>query len=123
MILGVGVDLVSVPRLAQILARSPRFAARVFHVREQTQAAGRPERLAARFAAKEAWLKAMGLPLFSVPLVDVWVDLADNGQPRLELSGRAAELAAERGVAACHLSLSHTAETAAAFVVLEGGGS
>lgn len=123
MIVGIGADLVSVRRLEKILDRSPLFARRVFHAVEQAQAAGRPERLAARFAAKEAWLKALGLPLFSAPLTDIWVENAPDGRPLLRIEGKAAQLAGARGVARCHLSLSHTPDTALAVVVLEGEGA
>jgi len=122
MIVGIGVDLVSVPRLAKILNRSPRFRRRVYHETELAQTADRPERLAARFAAKEAWLKALGLPLFSVPLTDVWVATGPGGKPELHTAGKAAQIARERGVARCHLSLSHTSDAAVAVVVLEGEG-
>ncbi|MDP8225417.1 MAG: holo-ACP synthase [Candidatus Lernaella stagnicola] len=120
MILGVGVDLVSVPRIERIIARSPRFLRRVYHPVEIEEANGRPDRFATRFAAKEAWLKAMALPLFTVPLTEVRIEIGRSGQPQLHLDGRAAELARERNVHNCHVSLSHTATEAVAVVVLEG---
>ncbi len=122
-ILGVGVDMVSVTRLRRIVARSPRFCRRVYHENELTQTANRPERLAARFAAKEAWLKAMGLPLFSTPLTDIRVQLDPSGKPNLVLTGAALALSRKRGVTRCHVSLSHTDTDAIAVVVLEGEGS
>jgi len=117
---GVGVDLVSVERLGWILERTPRFRSRVFHPVEIRQAADRPDRLAARFAAKEAWLKAMQLPLFSVALTEIWVENDDDGRPRLRTTGGAAALLAARGVTEIHLSLSHDDRQAIAMVVLEG---
>lgn len=120
MIRGVGVDLVSVDRLRRILERTPRFRSRVFHPVEIRQAADRPDRLAARFAAKEAWLKAMQLPLFSVALTEIWVENDDDGRPRLRTAGGAAALLAARGVRKIHLSLSHDDHQAIAMVVLEG---
>ena len=120
MILGIGTDLVSVERIARIIARSPRFVQRVFHPQEQNDANGRADRLAVRYAAKEAWLKAMGLPLFSVALPDVFVEIKATGQPILCLAGKAAELAEEHGMEFCHLSLTHEKSYALAVVVLEG---
>jgi holo-[acyl-carrier protein] synthase len=117
---GVGVDLVSVERLRRILERTPRFRSRVFHPVEIRQAADRADRLAARFAAKEAWLKAMQLPLFSVALTEIWVETDDDGRPRLLTTGTAALLMESRGVKQIHLSLSHDDDRAIAMVVLEG---
>jgi holo-[acyl-carrier protein] synthase len=123
MILGVGADLVAVERIRRALDRSPRFAAHVFHPDEIAETRGRPQNLAARFAAKEAWLKAMGLPLFSVALPDVRVRCGADGRPVLQLADRASALSRERGVRAIHLSLAHEGDYALAWVVLEGGNS
>ncbi len=121
MILGVGTDLVAIARVERALTRSPRFAGRVFHPQEIAEAQQRPAGLAARFAAKEAWLKAMGLPLFAVALTDICVSCGVDGRPGLQLANEAATLSERRGVRAVHLSLTHERDYALAFVTLEGG--
>ena len=73
--------------------------------------------LAARFAAREAVMKALGLGLGAFGFHDVWVSRADSGEPSLIVAGRALELAKERGVSTWHLSLTHTDLVAIAYVV------
>jgi holo-[acyl-carrier protein] synthase len=114
---GVGVDLVDVARLAAALERRPRLAARLFTERERVDARGRPERLAARFAAKEATWKALGVGIGSTGFHDVEIVRAPGGEPGLRLSGRAAELAGRLGVGRWFVSLTHTATAAGAIVV------
>lgn len=124
-VLGVGVDAVDVDRLRRTLERTPSFAARVFTESERGATAARRDPvpgLAARFAAKEAVMKALGVGLGAFALHDVEVRRLESGQPVLELSGRASELAAERGVGAWHLSLTHTALVAVAVAVATGPG-
>jgi holo-[acyl-carrier protein] synthase len=78
------------------------------------------QRLAARFAAKEAALKALGAGLGACKFVEIEVVRdADSGRSVLALHGAAAALAAERGAASLHLSMSHTEARATAFVVAE----
>ena len=120
MIIGVGADLVAVERIERALARSPRFASRVFQLSEMEETAGSATRLAARFAAKEAWLKAMGIPLFAAPLTDIVVACGADGRPAMRLRDKAADLSRARGVQTIHLSLSHDRGYALAFVMLEG---
>jgi holo-[acyl-carrier protein] synthase len=115
--LGVGVDIVDVPRFALALERHPRIVERLFTQHEREDAHARPERLAARFAAKEAVLKALQVGIGAVPWKSIEVRRAPSGAPRIELHGEAAELAAQAGVATLYVSMSHTAMTAAAFVV------
>lgn len=124
MILGTGVDLVDVERIAQAVARhGDRFLQRVFTPGEiaycDSSAAHRASRLAARFAAKEAALKALGIGLREVKWTDMEVTRDEQGKPSLRLSGRLAEIAAHRGVTRLHLSLSHTKQYAIAQVVAE----
>ena len=114
---GVGVDVVDVERFAAVLARRARFAERVFTPGERADARDAPERLAARFAAKEATMKCLGVGLGAVGLHDVEVRREPSGAPRLVLHGAAAALARERGALSWHVSLTHTAITAAAVVV------
>jgi holo-[acyl-carrier protein] synthase len=125
MILGLGMDVVEIGRIARIIdgppGRAERFLARVFTPGEQADCAGRRDRaagLAARFAAKEAASKALGAPE-GIRWLDVEVTRTE-GPPRLLLAGTAAATAAARGVTRTHLTLTHDAGVAAATVVLEG---
>nr|PZN69698.1 MAG: 4'-phosphopantetheinyl transferase [Bacillota bacterium] len=125
MILGTGVDIVAVERLARAVDRhGERFLRRVFTPAElaycESGRRQRAQRLAARFAAKEAVLKALGIGLREVRWTDAEVCRDATGRPSLRLSGRLAEIAAARGAARIHLSLSHTREYAVAQVVIEG---
>jgi holo-[acyl-carrier protein] synthase len=123
-ILGVGVDLVSIPRIAQILRRhGERFARRILSSDEWPAylAAARPERLLAkRFAAKEALAKALGTGL-RPPMVFHAASVRHGplGEPSLAVHGALARLLAERGIARLHLSLSDEQEATIALVVLE----
>ena len=126
MIIGVGIDVVETSRIARALARyGDRFEARVFTRRELLACGGRVDRiqsLAARFAGKEACLKALGTGwVKGLSLKHVEILKGDSGSPEIQLSGGAAERARERGVARLHVSLSHEREYAAAVVVLERG--
>ncbi|HET6949807.1 MAG TPA: holo-ACP synthase [Acidimicrobiales bacterium] len=118
--MGLGVDLCEVDRMRRTLARTPGFAARVFTDAEQAYARRRrdpAERFAARFAAKEAVLKALGAGIGSCSLRDIEVVRASSGAPSLVLHDRASALATARGVGAWHLSMTHTATMAEAVVV------
>lgn len=116
-VLGVGVDLVDVERFTRAVLRTPRLLDRVLTEAEQT--VRRPERLAARFAAKEALAKALGAPR-GLGWHDAEVVAEPSSRPRFLLRGTVAEAAARLGVTSWHLSLSHDAGLATAFVVLEG---
>jgi holo-[acyl-carrier protein] synthase len=119
-VVGVGVDLCEVDRMRRTLARTPGFADRVYTEAEQDYCRRRrdpAERFAARFAAKEAVLKALGAGIGSCSLRDIEVVRAESGAPSLVLHGRAAALAADRGVTAWHLSLTHTATLAEAIAI------
>lgn len=127
-VVGVGVDAVDVDRFRRVLARRPTLVERVFTDGERADAAAvrdPAERLAARFAAKEAVMKALGSGLGSFGLRDVEVvrapgSSATAGAPSLRLAARAAELASVRRVTRWHLSLTHTSHVAMAVVVAEG---
>jgi holo-[acyl-carrier protein] synthase len=124
-VVGIGIDLVDVDRLAAAMRRRPGLAARVFTERERaTTATGArtSERLAARFAAKEATMKALGVGLGAFALRDVEVVVSATGAPTLVLSNGALAHAERRGADALHLSLTHTAGSAAAVVVAESVG-
>lgn len=124
-VLGVGTDLVDVARMRAAVGRTPGLVARVFtdaEVAWANQARDPAQRLAARFAAKEAVLKALGVGLGAAPLTCIEVVRSGSGAPAVVLHGAAADLAAARGVGAWHVSLTHTDALAAATVVACGGG-
>jgi len=114
-IVGIGVDVVDVARLGRSLERTPALLERLFTPEEQQLE--RLESLAARFAAKEAVAKALGSSGLS--FLDAEVVSEESGRPTLVLHGDAATLAASMGITRWHLSLSHDAGTATAFVVAE----
>ena len=123
-IVGTGIDLVEVPRIAASIERfGDRFLERVFtadEIRYCRAKANFAERFAARFAAKEAGLKAIGTGWRrGVAWREVEVRREPSGRPLLHYSGRAAEFASQLGVVRTQLSLSHTKEHAIASVVLE----
>ena len=118
--LGVGVDVVDVERFALALARHPRIVERLFTDQEQLDAKSRPERLAARFAAKEAVLKTLQSGVGAVPWRSIEVTKAPSGAPSIFLHEPAAQLAHSHGVSTLHVSLSHTQISAVAFVVGSG---
>jgi holo-[acyl-carrier protein] synthase len=126
-ILGVGIDLVRIARIRQAIDRwQDRFLARVFTEGELAYARRRrdpAEHLAARFAAKEAALKALGTGLsMGVRWREMEVQRARGEPPRLALSGRTAALGAARGVRTFHVSLTHDGDYAMAQVLAEGDG-
>jgi holo-[acyl-carrier protein] synthase len=123
-VVGVGVDLCEVDRMRRTLARTPGFADRVFTADEQAycrRARDPAERFAARFAAKEAVLKALSAGLGACPFRDIEVVRASSGAPAVVLHGAAATLAADRGVAGWHVSLSHTRTMAEAVALALSG--
>jgi holo-[acyl-carrier protein] synthase len=114
-IVGVGVDVVEVQRLARALDRTPGLAARLFTDQERDRPV---ESLAARFAAKEALAKALGVP-GGLRWLDAEVVQLEGGRPTLQLTGSVAEHAAAQGIRTWHVSLSHDGGIATAFVVAE----
>ena len=123
MIRGLGIDMVLIHRIERLIQRfGDRFVQRIFSPREQAHCAryGKPaQHLAARFAAKEAMLKALGVPR-GLRWHELEVVSSPSGEPRIELCGAAARAATERGISALYLSLTHEGDTAAAVVVAEG---
>jgi holo-[acyl-carrier protein] synthase len=120
---GIGVDAVDVARFKEVMARRPAVLDRLFTAAERAYAehsADPAPRFAARFAAKEAVLKALGVGVGEAAFRDVEVVRDESGEPHLALSGRAAVLAADRGVRRWHVSLTHTDTVAVASVVAEG---
>ena len=121
MVVGVGTDLIDLDRFRQAAERTPGILTRYFTEGEQAYAERRrdpTERYAARFAAKEAVMKALGVGLGACALADIEVVRdEDSGAPDLRLHGQAAVLAEERGVTAWRLSLTHTDTAAHAIVI------
>ncbi|HTP51743.1 MAG TPA: holo-ACP synthase [Anaeromyxobacteraceae bacterium] len=130
MILGLGLDVVEVARIGRILAegapgdRGRRFLDRCFTPGEQATCEARRDRAsgyAARFAAKEAVMKALGAPP-GIRFTDIEV-VREGGAPWARLAGAAERAARERGVSRVHLTMTHDGGVAAAAVVLEGEGA
>ena len=115
MIVGVGVDVCGIARFESSLRRTPALAERLFTEGERSLPI---DSLAARFAAKEALAKALGAPA-GLEWLDAEVVREESGRPVLQLSGTVREAAHRVGAATAHLSLSHDAGVATAFVVLE----
>lgn len=119
---GIGTDIVGVERLAGSLRRSTAFAEAVFSPEERRycEAQARPaQHFAARFAAKEAFLKALGRGIFDgIALPDIEVVAGPAGQPQLRLGPTAAAALGEAGGAAALVSLTHEGGLALAFVVI-----
>ena len=116
LVAGVGIDLLEIERLERALARRPRLAERLFTEAERAYAAARArpgQHLAARFCAKEAVAKALGLESVSFREVEV---VSDGGKPSVRLSGAAAERAQALGVRV-EVSLTHTGREAAAVAL------
>lgn len=119
---GVGIDIMEIARMQRAISRHPSMLRKVFTDEERRvcEATARPaEHYAARFAARRAVLKALGCQGDSdVRRFDVSVGVADNGRPVAVLSGKAQQVAAERGVTEIALSLSFTHEVATAMALL-----
>ncbi|HEX8457442.1 MAG TPA: holo-ACP synthase [Pyrinomonadaceae bacterium] len=124
MIISIGIDIIEVARVRQVIERTPRFVRRVFTDAERRYCEGRgvasAQHFAARFAAKEAALKALGtgwsggLAWHNVEIIS-----AESGAPLLVFHKLARELFQRSGATTAHLSISHTTEHAIAQVVLE----
>lgn len=123
-VIGIGVDLTRIERFQRFLDRERHSVIeRIFTAGEQEYSLGKrhaASHLAVRFAAKEAFLKALGTGLrMGIRWQDISVVRDELGCPSLQLSGRAAELMAERGGKRTHLSYSHDGLYGVATVVLE----
>jgi len=127
MIAGIGVDIVDIPRIQALLDRyGKRFLGRVYTEAETAYAmrgANKAERLAGRFAVKEAVMKALGTGKSQGIL---WRDIetlrARSGKPEVRLHGQAVKWAKLRGGGAVHVSITHDGGKAMAFVILEKAG-
>ena len=123
-VVGIGTDLSRTARFERLLGEKEAVIDRLFTDNEKSYALNKKypaPHLAARFAAKEAFLKALGLGLREgISWQDMSVELDELGKPSLVLSGRAGEVFAERKYSSLHLSYSHDGDYAFATVVLEG---
>ncbi|MBW9119495.1 holo-ACP synthase [Microbacterium trichothecenolyticum] len=115
MIVGIGVDIVDIPRFERTIERTPQLLPRLFSEAEQQL---KPHSQAARYAAKEALIKALG-GSDGVHWTEIEIASEASGRPLFSLRGSTADVIAERGITALHLSLSHDAGLATAFVILE----
>lgn len=118
--LSVGTDVVDLDRFRKALQRTPRMVERVFTEGERAYALRQHDpsyRLAARFAVKEATMKALGVGLGAFKFHDVEVVKARSGEPSLRLSGAAAALAEQRGVTSWKVSITHSDLIALAVVI------
>ncbi len=118
--IGIGIDAVEVERFRAVLARRPAMSRRLFTEGERAYGGRHRDpapRLAARFAAKEAVMKALGVGLGAFAFHDVEVVSAPSGAPSLVLRGQALELANRQGVVGWRLSLTHTERVAEAVAV------
>ena len=125
MIIGIGTDIVEVDRINRLVAKyGQRFLDRVFTAVEQDVclgAANQGQRLAARFAAKESVMKALGTGWArGVRFKDIEIPSSEKQRPQVQLRGAAAERTRNLGGATWHLSLTHIDRFAVAFVILEG---
>jgi len=122
MITGIGIDVVHVQRMSRWY-RTPGLMERFFHPEELSQALSRGSgaelSLAARFAAKEAFGKALGTGLAGIVLKDIMVANHHNGQPEIRVEGTARRALDKTGANRVHISLTHEKDNAIAMVVLE----
>jgi holo-[acyl-carrier protein] synthase len=118
-LIGVGIDVVEIERMAWTLERTPRFRTRVFTEGERVVCDDRPDpaaSFAARFAVKECVLKVLGEGIFDVPLADIELVGGADEAPTVQLHGKAAARAAEAGIGRWLVSVTHDAGIAAAIV-------
>ena len=115
-----GVDIIEIGRVGRVLAGyGQRFLRRIYTVGEIDYCRGRPPNLAARFAAKEATMKALGTGVRGVSWKDIEIIRHESGAPAIRLHGRAERRAQRLGVQEISLSMSHSQEYAVAFVVTQ----
>lgn len=124
MIVGIGTDLVRIPRIQRMIRRFPeRIGGRIFTPGEMTACQGRPNiaaSLAGRFAIKEAVLKALGTGWTGeARFIEIEITIAPGGRPTLQLHGKTAELARAQGIERWHISISHEGDLALGVAVAE----
>ncbi len=124
MIVSIGIDIIEVYRIRETVSRTPRFVERVFTADEraycEAKGAAAAQSFAARFAAKEAFLKALKTGWRGkITWHDIEIVSDENGAPSLKITGEAQTILTNLGANRVHLSLSHTTEHAVAQVILE----
>ncbi len=122
MIAGIGIDIVDIARIERV-GLNKLFYTRNFTQNEIAMLEASKQsapRAAGNFAAKEAVLKALGCGIFDMPLTDIEVLRSPSGKPYVTLYGKAKQKADELMVTRVHISISHTAELAAAEAIAEG---
>ena len=123
MIYGTGIDIIEVSRIKSVMERDIGFREKIFTPGEiaycETQK-HKYENYAARFSAKEAFLKAIGTGWrFGIRFADIDVYHDEYGKPLIKLTGKAEQLAKDEGISKIHVSLSHLKEMATAIVIVE----
>ena len=123
MISGTGIDIIEVGRIEKVMEKDIGFREKIFTPGEIEYCEGmknKYQHYAARFSAKEAFLKAIGTGWrFGIHFADIEVYHDEYGKPLIRLHGKAEELAKQEGITAIHVTLSHVKEMAAAAVVME----
>ena len=116
-----GIDMIEIRRVAQGIERfGDRFLNRFFTSGERSDCDDQPQRLAARFAAKEAVAKALGTGIGDVGWTEIEIRCGERGRPTLHLHGAAANEAGRLGLKEWDVSLTHTTDYASAVVVASG---
>jgi holo-[acyl-carrier protein] synthase len=123
-IVSIGIDIIEVYRIRETISRTPRFTERVYTEKEraycESKGAAAAQSYAARFAAKEAFLKALKTGWRGkITWQDIEICSDENGVPSLKIGGEAKKILENLGADKIHLSLSHTTEHAVAQVILE----
>jgi holo-[acyl-carrier protein] synthase len=125
MIIGIGIDTVSISRMEKLIrARGEHFLVKIFSDNEIGEGMKRRKNapyFAARFAAREAFVKALGTGFGrGVSFRDITVQKGNGGRPELLFSARTEPLLKARGIERCHMSITHDGDCAQAIVILEG---
>ena len=116
--LAIGIDMIAIPRVQAVIDRhSARFLRRVYTPEEVAFCRGRVPELAARFAAKEAVMKALGVG--GMPFRHIEIARLPSGKPEVRLYGRMQRRAERLGVTAIHISISHSRDNAVAVAIAE----
>ena len=122
MIIGVGTDIVEIPRIKNAMNANSRFLEKIFTTTELeylTSRNLRPEYVAGRFAAKEAVAKALGTGFRGFDFKDIEIDRTTLGKPIVILKGKAKLIAKKEGKYKIHLSISHGLDSAVAYAIFE----
>ncbi|MGM9975048.1 MAG: holo-ACP synthase [Clostridiaceae bacterium] len=122
MIIGIGTDIIEIPRIEKAIKRTSGLLEKIF-TQEEIRTAGegrRLESLAGYFAAKEAMGKALGTGIRGFSLKDIEIYKDSLGKPYIKVTGGAEKICSLKGVNNIHLSISHSKDNAIAFIVLEG---